>query len=59
MNQPTSIVRCPTCGKTIAWNEKAEFRPFCSRRCQLIDLGDWLTEAHRIPGDGDVTGDDD
>lgn len=24
------------------------YRPFCSRRCKLIDLGDWLDETHRI-----------
>ena len=59
MTDPTPIVRCPTCGKTLAWNDKAEFRPFCSRRCQLIDLGDWLTEAHRIPDEGVPPADDD
>ncbi|MFM9836156.1 MAG: DNA gyrase inhibitor YacG, partial [Methylophilaceae bacterium] len=26
-----------------------KYRPFCSERCQLIDLGDWANEAHRIP----------
>lgn len=25
------------------------YRPFCSRRCKLIDLGDWLDESNRIP----------
>jgi len=29
----------------------APFRPFCSERCRLIDLGAWLTEQHAIPGD--------
>jgi hypothetical protein len=29
----------------------APYRPFCSERCQLIDLGDWLSENHRIKGD--------
>mgnify|MGYP000240479993 FL=1 len=25
--------------------------PFCSSRCQQIDLGNWLSEAYRVPGD--------
>jgi endogenous inhibitor of DNA gyrase (YacG/DUF329 family) len=41
--------KCPTCGKPIQWNEKYKWRPFCSERCKLIDLGDWLEENHRIP----------
>jgi endogenous inhibitor of DNA gyrase (YacG/DUF329 family) len=24
--------------------------PFCSGRCKLIDLGNWLDGAYRIPG---------
>lgn len=45
------IVKCPTCGKPVAWTERARWRPFCSERCRLIDLGAWADEAHRIPGD--------
>jgi endogenous inhibitor of DNA gyrase (YacG/DUF329 family) len=41
-------VQCPTCQKTLEWNPQAEFRPFCSKKCQLIDLGDWATESHVI-----------
>lgn len=26
-------------------------RPFCSKRCKLIDFGEWATESHRIPGE--------
>jgi hypothetical protein len=26
------------------------FRPFCSERCKLIDLGRWLSEEYRVPG---------
>jgi endogenous inhibitor of DNA gyrase (YacG/DUF329 family) len=29
----------------------APFRPFCSERCRLIDLGAWLSEQRAIPGD--------
>jgi endogenous inhibitor of DNA gyrase (YacG/DUF329 family) len=43
-------VKCPTCGKSVAWSEKNPWRPFCSERCKLIDLGEWANESHRIPG---------
>lgn len=42
-------VACPTCQKTVEWNASARWRPFCSKRCRLIDLGDWFDERHRIP----------
>lgn len=45
-----SEVKCPTCGKAVEWSEKSPFRPFCSKRCQLIDLGEWANEEKRIPG---------
>ncbi len=41
----TKEKRCPTCGKPV---EKA-FSPFCSKRCQMVDLGSWLTDRYRIP----------
>ena len=44
---------CPTCRKPITWDESSPWRPFCSERCRLIDLGDWLNEAHRIPAESD------
>ena len=30
------------------WSEQSPFRPFCSKRCQLIDLGEWSFENNRI-----------
>ena len=45
-----ATVKCPTCGRSIEWSEKSPFRPFCSERCRIIDLGAWLTEKHAIPG---------
>lgn len=44
---PTTVL-CPTCGKTVLWSDASRWRPFCSERCRLIDLGDWLDENHRI-----------
>lgn len=46
------IVSCPTCGKPVRWEPASRYRPFCSERCKLIDLGDWASERHRIPDDG-------
>lgn len=43
-------VNCPTCKKIVAWNEQSIFRPFCSKRCQQIDFGEWATESFSIPG---------
>lgn len=43
--------RCPTCGRPIEWSDAYPYRPFCSERCQLIDLGDWLTGKNVIPGE--------
>jgi len=44
-------VRCPTCKREVEWNARSAFRPFCSERCRLIDLGAWFSEEHAIPGD--------
>ncbi|WP_078486088.1 DNA gyrase inhibitor YacG [Solemya velesiana gill symbiont] len=41
--------RCPTCNKRFEWDSESPWRPFCSERCRLIDLGEWLDEGHRIP----------
>jgi uncharacterized protein len=38
---------CPICGKPAL----PRFRPFCSARCRLIDLGRWLGESYRIPAE--------
>ena len=41
-------VKCPMCGKVEKW-EGNVFRPFCSERCQLLDLEGWFSERYRIP----------
>jgi len=38
-------MRCPICGKEVA---DASNRPFCSERCRLIDLDNWLQGRYRI-----------
>jgi endogenous inhibitor of DNA gyrase (YacG/DUF329 family) len=49
-----SRVKCPTCGRPVEWSEVSTYRPFCSDRCRLIDLGAWLSEEHKIPDDSSV-----
>ncbi len=48
MNKPR-VVACPQCGKSVEWGPQSPFRPFCSERCKLIDLGAWATESYRVP----------
>ncbi len=43
-------VSCPTCSKKVEWSSRSVYRPFCSKRCQMIDLGDWAEEQHTIAG---------
>lgn len=42
------LVRCPQCGKEMPWDTRNRYRPFCSERCKLIDLGKWANEDYRI-----------
>ena len=44
-------VPCPTCERAVEWSESSPWRPFCSERCKLIDLGAWASEQHSIPGE--------
>ena len=41
--------KCPTCSKQVEWQDNP-FRPFCSERCKLLDLGKWVSEEYRVPG---------
>ena len=44
-------VKCPECAQKADWSEENIFKPFCSKRCQLLDLGSWVNEKHVIPGE--------
>ena len=41
-------MRCPGCQRETVWEDNP-WRPFCSERCQLIDLGQWVSGAYAIP----------
>jgi endogenous inhibitor of DNA gyrase (YacG/DUF329 family) len=43
-------ITCPVCKKETTWDGN-KFRPFCSERCRLIDLGKWASEEYRVPGE--------
>lgn len=44
-----AIVACPTCAAEVEWSAANVYRPFCSERCKLIDLGAWADEQYRVP----------
>jgi endogenous inhibitor of DNA gyrase (YacG/DUF329 family) len=43
-------LKCPRCGQAATKDGNKAF-PFCTPRCQLIDLGRWLDEEYRIPAE--------
>jgi endogenous inhibitor of DNA gyrase (YacG/DUF329 family) len=52
-------IKCPTCRRETAWQGNP-YRPFCSARCQTIDLGNWASERYRVAGaPAEVEADDD
>lgn len=46
-NQPTQVA-CPSCQTAVVWCAESLYRPFCSERCKVIDLGAWATESFRV-----------
>ena len=45
------VVPCPTCNRPVEWTDASPWRPFCSERCRLIDLGAWVSEQRGIAGE--------
>jgi uncharacterized protein len=43
-------LRCPVCKTDVRW-ENNPFRPFCSERCKLVDLGAWAEGRYVIAGE--------
>ena len=56
----SKIVACPQCGASVEWNAQSKYRPVCSERCKMIDLGAGATESYRVPveEDNDVPDED-
>ena len=42
-------VACPRCGAQAPYAPENKWRPFCSERCRMIDLGQWASESYRVP----------
>ncbi|HEU0189618.1 MAG TPA: DNA gyrase inhibitor YacG [Gallionella sp.] len=47
-SKSSPVVSCPHCGIEHQWDTSNRFRPFCSERCKLIDLGKWASEEYRV-----------
>ena len=47
------VIACRRCRKVLQYERLKDlpFFPFCSKKCQLLDLGKWLDGEHRIKGD--------
>ena len=46
--RPARKVACPQCGQPSEFSPANAYRPFCSERCKMIDLGAWASESYRI-----------
>lgn len=44
-------IKCPQCARLSIYSQKNKFRPFCSKRCRMIDLGDWAEGNHALASD--------
>jgi len=47
--QAPRIAACPRCGASTRLDPQNAWRPFCSERCKLIDLGDWMSGRFALP----------
>jgi len=46
--QPIRKVPCPRCGAPCDFLPGNPWRPFCSERCKMIDLGKWAADEYRV-----------
>lgn len=49
MKKKNFKVKCATCKEEFAYYD-SEYRPFCSERCKMVDLGLWLNESYTVAG---------
>ncbi|MEI8634122.1 DNA gyrase inhibitor YacG [Vibrio sp. PP-XX7] len=55
MNHKSTVVKCPQCRAAVTWTPTNIYRPFCSKKCQMIDFGTWADEENTIPGAPDMS----
>lgn len=46
MSNVVKTYKCPICHKIASENK---YKPFCSKRCADIDLGNWFNESYTVP----------
>jgi endogenous inhibitor of DNA gyrase (YacG/DUF329 family) len=42
-------VNCPCCKESFEYYS-SRYRPFCTERCKLVDMGHWFDESYTITG---------
>lgn len=47
----TRVAACPQCGKPSQLESSNPWRPFCTERCKMIDLGAWFEDRYAIPAE--------
>ncbi|MDA9557482.1 DNA gyrase inhibitor YacG [Vibrio sp.] len=58
MSDSITKVKCPQCKSDVEWSAKSPYRPFCSKKCQMIDFGEWADEENAIAGAPDMSDSD-
>lgn len=53
MNAEQKKAPCSRCGTHCSLSKDNPFRPFCSERCKMADLGDWFSERYVVPAETD------
>ncbi len=52
------VVNCPQCKKSVEWVAASLWRPFCSERCKMLDLGAWASEEYSVASEAPSVMDD-
>lgn len=50
MRSSPLAVDCPSCNEKVQWTPESMYRPFCSERCRMLDLGAWASEVYAVEG---------
>lgn len=50
MSDVVRLFPCPRCKKSITYDMKSPFRPFCSQGCKDDDIISWADGKYSMPG---------
>lgn len=53
MDGPKKPKPCPMCQGSVGLPPANKYFPFCSDRCKVLDLGNWLSGTYAIPAEED------